>query len=663
MNVFTDPDSLPSFKKSVITIGSFDGVHLGHRKIISKINHIARQTGGESVLITFYPHPRQIVYPNDEPIQILSSLLEKIHLLAKTGLDNLVVVPFTVELSQMHPDEYVENFLIKKFNPAYIVIGYDHKFGINRQGNIDFLKWYSKKYNYQLVEIPKTEIEDIGISSTKIRNALKQGDLITANQFLGHPYLMSGKVIGGNKIGQQIDFPTANIEIEDKNKLILPSGIYSAYGTYDGERYKGMLYIGNRPIIKDDNTRTIEINLFDFNESIYGAIVAIEVVGYLRSDMDLKDLDELRNQLIIDKENSLAFFEKYEADEANDLSKETTTAVVLMNYNGLHWLQKFIPSVIENTPNANLYLADNGSTDKSIQWMTEHFPQVNIIALNSNYGFAQGYNLALQQLDEEIFVLLNTDLEVGPNWLEPLVKALTTNSNVAAVQPKILDYNKRTHFEYGGAAGGFLDALSYAFCRGRMFATVEEDKGQYDTIREIFWASGACLAIKAKLFTQSGGFDKDYFAHFEEIDLCWRLHTAGYKILNIPESVVYHVGGGTLDYQATRKTYLNFRNNLYTIAKNEYLVNLIWVLPIRALTDVLYMLYMLLSGKAEHSLYVLKAYLRFLFAVPHLFYKRILKEEAIDKIKLPEAPDNGGLYRGFVIWQYIALGRNEFRKL
>lgn len=662
MNVFTDPEQLPDFKNAVITIGSFDGVHQGHLKIIDRVNHIAKQINGESVLITFHPHPRQIVYPQDSPIKILSTTLEKIHLLSKTGLDNLVIVPFTVEMSQMHPDEYIETFLLKKFKPKYIVIGYDHRFGLNRLGNIDYLKWYSKNYNYQVVEIPKTEVDEIGVSSSKIRTALQNHDLASANNFLGHPYLIAGKVIGGNKIGQSIGFPTANIEIDDKNKLILPFGIYSVYVTYESERYKGMLYIGDRPVIKDDDRRTIEVNIFDFSESIYGAILSIEVIEFLRDDIAFENFDDLRNQLFIDEANARKSLIQHEEDAKLQKKRRKDVGVVILNYNGIEHLKTFLPSVVKYTTNHQIYVADNASEDKSIFWIQENYPNVAIITLQKNYGFAEGYNKALEQLTEEYFVLLNSDVEVTENWLDSMMD-LTSDEEVAAVQPKILSYKDKTSFEYAGASGGFVDALFYPFCRGRMYLTIEKDEGQYDDVREIFWASGACMLIKADLFRSLGGFDKDYFAHFEEIDFCWRLHKAGYKVMVNPASVVYHLGGGTLNYDSSHKSFLNFRNSLYTISKNEYLLNLLWVLPARILTDLLFIIYRLLTGKFDHAVAILKAYLFFIFNIPSLFYKRMLYNEKIDLVKLPEAPNNRGIFHGSLLWYYFALNRRTFRKL
>jgi len=246
------------------------------------------------------------------------------------------------------------------------------------------------------------------------------------------------------------------------------------------------------------------------------------------------------------------------------------TAVVILNWNGKSFLEKFLPDVIANTtdPDTEVIVADNGSTDDSVGFLKAVFPSVRIIVLNNNFGYAGGYNRALQEVDAEYFILLNSDVSVGENWTEPLTLFMELNPRAGACQPKIRSYSQPAHFEYAGAAGGYIDKYGYPFCRGRIFKTVEEDKGQYNDIAEIFWASGACMIVRASAFKSCGGFDDTYFAHMEEIDLCWRMQNAGYGIYYVPEPVVYHVGGGTLSYNKPYKTYLNFRNNLATLAKN-----------------------------------------------------------------------------------------------
>ena len=237
-------------------------------------------------------------------------------------------------------------------------------------------------------------------------------------------------------------------------------------------------------------------------------------------------------------------------------------AIVILNYNGRNFLEKFLPSVIEYTENAPLYVVDSASEDGSAEWIENHYPTVKILRLPKNYGYAGGYNRALQRIEAEYYVLLNSDVEVTPQWLTPLTDLLDKDPTIAACQPKLLAYHDKSQFEYAGAAGGYIDWLGYTYCRGRIFYHNETDRGQYDTTVPIFWASGACLMIRARLFHAMGGFDEDFFAHMEEIDLCWRLHLAGHEVYCCPQSVVYHVGGGTLPPSSPFKTYLNYRNSL-----------------------------------------------------------------------------------------------------
>ncbi|MEK6451129.1 MULTISPECIES: glycosyltransferase family 2 protein [unclassified Myroides] len=243
-------------------------------------------------------------------------------------------------------------------------------------------------------------------------------------------------------------------------------------------------------------------------------------------------------------------------------------AVVILNWNGEKLLKQFLPSVIENSQQANIYVIDNASTDNSIDVLKKEFPTVNIIVNQGNYGFAKGYNEGLTSIKEPYLVLVNSDIEVTPNWLPPVQEILDSQPEVAIVQPKILDYKRKTHFEYAGAAGGFIDSYGFPFCRGRIFDTIEQDNGQYNDITDIFWASGACFFIRNEVYQQLGGFDEDYFAHQEEIDLCWRAHNIGHHIKYCGFSTVFHVGGATLQYQSPKKTYLNFRNSLLTLYKN-----------------------------------------------------------------------------------------------
>lgn len=262
------------------------------------------------------------------------------------------------------------------------------------------------------------------------------------------------------------------------------------------------------------------------------------------------------------------------------------TAVVILNWNGRDYLHKFLPTLIRYSAGAQLVVADNASTDDSLE-VLEQFPVVNVIRLTENHGYAGGYNEALKQIDATYYLLLNSDIEVTEGWLGPLEQFLDQHSEYAAVQPKIKDINNREYFEYAGAAGGHIDALGYPFCRGRIFDTLEKDTGQYDSVEEVFWTTGACFMVRSSVFHELKGFDASFFAHMEEIDFCWRLRSAGYRLACEPKSTIYHVGGGTLNKTSPRKTYLNFRNGLTILIKNLPRHQLWWKLPLRLLLDIL----------------------------------------------------------------------------
>ena len=272
------------------------------------------------------------------------------------------------------------------------------------------------------------------------------------------------------------------------------------------------------------------------------------------------------------------------------------TAVVILNYNGAGMLRRFLPSVIKYSPEANIYVADNGSSDESCDVVRNEFPAVKLMVLDHNYGFAEGYNRALAQVDEEYAVLLNSDVEVTRGWLSPMTQFLDSNPEVAACQPKLLSFKQKDFFEYAGAAGGFIDKWGYTFCRGRIFNTVERDSGQYDDTTDVFWAPGAALMIRNEVYKNNGGLDGRFFAHMEEIDLCWRLRSRGYRIACVPQSHVYHVGGATLKKENPQKTYLNFRNNLLMIYKNAPDCQLKKIMLFRKVFDNVAALKFLASG-------------------------------------------------------------------
>ena len=301
-------------------------------------------------------------------------------------------------------------------------------------------------------------------------------------------------------------------------------------------------------------------------------------------------------------------------------------AIVILNWNGAKLLQQFLPSVIEFSKGdlIEIVVADNGSTDGSIPMIRNMYPEVTVLDLEQNFGFARGYNEALKQIEADYFVILNSDVEVTAGWLDSPIALMESDENIAAVQPKILNYYHRTHFEYAGAAGGFIDRFGYPFCRGRLFDEVEADNGQYDTLIDVFWATGACIFIRSKLYYEVGGFDADFWAHMEEIDLCWRLKNSGYRIVYTPESTVYHVGGGTLAYNNPQKLYLNFRNNLWLLYKNLPGNQLFYILFIRMILDFVAASKLLGEFNFNGIKSVLKAHLHFYNSLPALNRKRKL---------------------------------------
>lgn len=304
MQVHRSIENLPPFNNAVITIGTFDGVHEGHKKIIDALIKEARLINGEAIIITFHPHPRKIVKP-DEHLQLINTLEEKIELLEKTGIDHLVVVPFSNEFASQPADQYIQNFLIAKFHPHTIIIGYDHHFGKGRQGNFMLLAEKADQYNYRLLEIPKYILDEVGVSSTQIRNALLQCDVDTANKLLGYDFFFEGIVIRGDQLGRKLGYPTANLQYTDSDKIHLGHGVYAAFAEVEGTTYKGMLSIGNRPTIENSDER-VEVNIFEFDKEIYDENVRVTVKNFLRGQEKYNSLDELIKQLGKDKQNSLA---------------------------------------------------------------------------------------------------------------------------------------------------------------------------------------------------------------------------------------------------------------------------------------------------------------------------------------------------------------------
>jgi len=331
----------------------------------------------------------------------------------------------------------------------------------------------------------------------------------------------------------------------------------------------------------------------------------------------------------------------------------TKVAIVILNFNGKNFLEQFLPAMVTHSREVSLYVVDNCSSDDSVSFLNQTYPQIKLILLKENLGFCGGYNLALKQIQSTYYVLINSDVEVTHGWLDPVIDMMDQNVAIAAAQPKILSYHAKNKFEYAGAAGGLIDTLAYPFCRGRIFNSLEEDHGQYNDEVPVFWASGACLFIRAEPFHQMGGLDEDFFAHMEEIDLCWKLHRAGYLVYYQGKSTVYHVGGGTLSASNPRKTYLNFRNGLSLLWKHERFSKLIWKFPVRIILDWAAALHFLSLGSGIHAKAVLIAHLSFLRRIKHEFLKRASTAGMLNNF------DVGNIYKGSVVLDYFLFGKKN----
>lgn len=335
------------------------------------------------------------------------------------------------------------------------------------------------------------------------------------------------------------------------------------------------------------------------------------------------------------------------------INKVPKVAVVILNWNGKEILKTFLPSVIKYSKEAELIIVDNGSTDNSIDFLKQEYPQIRIIDNKKNYGFAEGYNKALKEIEADYYVLLNSDVEVTPSWISPIIELMESDTQIACCQPKLLSYLEKNKFEYAGGAGGFIDHLGYPFCRGRVFNYLEEDKGQYDDNKEIFWATGAALFVRASVYKELNGLDNDFFAHQEEIDFCWRVKNAGYKVYYCSKSVCYHLGGGTLNKTSPFKTFLNFRNNLYLLYKNLPLEKKRKVFFMRFFLDIIASLSFLLQGKAGEFNAVYKAYKEFAKTKKQMKQKR----RPIINHNIKE------IYKGSIVFSYYFKKKKRFNEL
>ena len=336
-----------------------------------------------------------------------------------------------------------------------------------------------------------------------------------------------------------------------------------------------------------------------------------------------------------------------------------TTAIVILNWNGAKYLQQFLPVLIKNTTlsSAKIIIADNASTDSSLLILREQFPEIQTIVLDKNYGFAGGYNKALAQIEADYYVLLNSDVEVTPNWLEPMITYMSESENVAACQPKILSYYNRNKFEHAGAAGGYIDRFGFPFCRGRVLSFAEEDNGQYDTNADVFWATGACFVVRSDIYWKVGGLDDEFFAHMEEIDMCWRIKSRGYRISCVPESRVYHIGGGTLNVESPHKTYLNFRNNLLMLYKNLPEKHLKKIMKWRFVFDYIAALQLFITGKPKNARSIFKARKDYKKMFPEFESKRN------ENILFATSENQSDIFQESIVVNYYLMGKKTFNSL
>lgn len=651
MEVYYNLESFPRLENAVVTIGSFDGVHLGHRTLIDQVISLAKEADGPSVVVTFEPHPRLVLEKSPEHFGLLTSLNEKITLIADCGVDYLFVVPFDIAFSKQSAEAYLHDFLVQYVNPRTIVVGYDHKYGAGRRGDFELMEKELSPLDIRIVEIDPLLIDRIAVSSSSIRRALAIGDIKKVNSGLGYEYTITGKVAHGDQIGRTLGFPTANLEIAEQHKALPKDGIYLTKVIVESTLHHGLVYIGQRPAIDSDLRRVVEVYIYDFDKDIYGLPIELRLTDFIREDRKLDGLEALKAQMEQDKAAGRSLMGGMTKPSKN-------LAVVVLNYNGAVHLRKYIPDLIKYSPEADIVIADNCSTDDSLDYLKTFSDDIEIIRLDQNYGFTGGYNRAIAAISHSYVLLLNSDVRVTEGWLVPLLKLMEDDASIGAVQPKMLNDREPEVFDYAGASGGWVDRLGYPFCRGRIFDSIESDRNQYDDRAEIFWATGAALLTRTELYKKLGGLDEYFFAHMEEIDLCWRMKNAGYKIMVEPASKVYHYGGGTLDASSPKKTYLNFRNSLFVLLKNEK-HNLFGKIFARLCLDGIAGARFFSQGKFSFVTAILKAHFDFYANIGrYMKQRKVLSGQLTNSIN--QTP---GKFGGLIISQYFIKGKKKFSDL
>ncbi len=650
MKVHDGVEDLPQMTRAVVTIGSYDGVHLGHREILRQLVDRAAARDGESVVISFDPHPRLLLYPEQTDLKLLSDRSEKVRVLRKLGIDHVVFIKFTKQFSEQSPESYVRDFLLGLFDPSAIIIGYDHKYGKDRAGDIDLMRQIASEHGVDLQVIEKHEADHIKISSSRIRQSLAGGRVSEAADLLGRPYRVAGSVAMGDQIGRTIGYPTANLVPRSSHALLPAAGIYVTDTIIMGRRYPSMSYLGDRPALEHDDSYRLETHVLDYEGDLYDQEIAIDFLYRLRADSGFESMEKLQQQLQADESASRSYHDK-----------RVSTSAIILNYNGLAHLQTYLPAIYSAIPDTDeLIIVDNASTDGSVPWLREHHPEIRLLVWEKNYGFAGGYKKALEQIQTDYYVLINSDLRFARPWYQSIIQEMESSPRIGAAQCKILSLRDPEFFEYAGAAGGYMDRWLYPLCRGRILDYCEKDLGQYDTRERIFWATGAAMVVRGCAYHEVGGLDEDFFAHQEEIDLCWRMQRAGYEIQYFPEEEVYHLGGGTLSYGSTFKTYLNFRNSLVLLIKNEqssWLRLLLW----RMVLDGVAAIKFLLSAQPAHSWAVLRAHGYIYTHIGALVRKRRQLKELLDKRDEDVVVHGRKPYS--IIWNYYIKKRLSYQEM